>query len=187
MMVFQLADNGNLEEYLRNNASSLTWPTRARLATEITEGLAHIHAHGILHKDLHSGNILIHGGRALIADFGCSRPTNYDGTRTDFVGRIGFGAPEKLRDRKSHVYNEQCDIYSLGGVFWNISSGRAPFSDAPEYEVMSMVCRGDREAPVAGTPPLYIQLYTACWQNDPSERPEMRTILLGLTEISQSL
>src|SRR6266498_4926753 len=82
MMVFQFADGGSLEEYLRRTNNSLTWPTRLRLATGITEGLAHIHSHGVLHKDLHSGNILIHGGRPLIADFGCSRLSEYDGTRT---------------------------------------------------------------------------------------------------------
>src|SRR5947209_12146814 len=123
-MIFQCADGGNLEEYLREKACTLTWPTRLRLATEVTEGLAHIHAQGVLHKDLHPGNILIHGERALISDFGCSRPVEYDGTRTDFVGRFSFGAPEKLRERRDHVYDTRCDLYSLGAVFWHISSGR---------------------------------------------------------------
>src|SRR6266498_3748765 len=159
MMVFQLAEGGNLEAYLRQNANNLTWGTRLRLASEITCGLAYIHSHGVLHKDLHSGNILIHEGRPLIADFGCSRPTEYDGTRTDFLGRMGFGPPEKLRGRKEHVYDKRCDVYSLGAVFWHISSGRAPFSSVPEWKSIGMICNGEREEPIAGTPPLYVKLY----------------------------
>jgi len=186
MMVFQLADSGNLEEYLRRNNSSLTWDTRIRLATEITRGLAHIHSHGVLHKDLHSGNILIHGGRPLITDFGCSRLTMYNGTRTAFVGR--FGPPERLCDGEKHVYDECYDIYSLGAVLWHISSGRAPFSDIIlQWKVPEMVCDGKRENPVPGTPPLYIQLYTDCWHRDPSQRPEIENIKSRLLEISQSL
>src|SRR3954454_16038185 len=148
MMMFQFADDGNLEQFLRQAGNSITWDTRIRLAIDITEGLAHIHSQEILHKDLHSSNILIHQGRAVIADFGCSRPVEYEWSRTDFMGRFGFGAPEKLRKRKEHVYDKRCDIYSLGAVFWHISSGRAPFSNVPEWKVLGMVCNGERELPV---------------------------------------
>src|SRR4051794_6670537 len=106
MMVFQLADGGNLEEYLKRKNDELDWMERFRLALGVTEGLAHIHAQGVLHKDLHSKNVLIQDGQAVIADFGCSRPTDYNGTRTDAVGRNAFCAPEKLQKRKGHVYDK---------------------------------------------------------------------------------
>ena len=132
MMVFQLADGGNLEEYLQQHSDEMQWKERIRLATEVTEGLSHIHAQEVLHKDLHSKNVLIHNGRAVIADFGCSRLIDYDGTRTDVVGRPAFCAPEKLKKRKD-VYNKSCDIYSLGAVLWQISSGRSPFSTVDQW------------------------------------------------------
>src|SRR6266540_2243676 len=149
MMVFQLANDGNLEEYLRQNANTLMWRKRIRFSIEITKGLAHIHSQDVLHRDLHPGNILILGGRALLADFGCSR-----------VGKFRYGAPEMLRHQRDHVYDKRCDVYSLGAVFWYISSGRAPFFNVAQWRGIGMVCDGKREEPVPGTPEAYAQLYS---------------------------
>jgi Protein kinase domain len=64
------------------------------LAAELAAGIATLHAHGVLHRDIHPGNVVVDDeGRAVLIDFGSSRPD--DGTETRTVaGAVGFIAPE---------------------------------------------------------------------------------------------
>ncbi|CAB5391857.1 unnamed protein product [Rhizophagus irregularis] len=71
VMVLQYADGGNLRDYIRKSVNPLTWPEKYRIALEIAEGLLCLHAEGILHRDLHPKNVLVHKGNMLIADFEC--------------------------------------------------------------------------------------------------------------------
>ena len=66
------------------------------LAADLAAGLAALHAHGVLHRDVHPGNVVLdRDGRAVLIDFGSSRPD--DGTDTTTVaGALGFIAPELL-------------------------------------------------------------------------------------------
>ena len=51
-MMFELADGGNLREYLRKHFKSLTWEDKYKLGLEVTNGLKHLHDLDIIHKDL---------------------------------------------------------------------------------------------------------------------------------------
>ncbi|CAI2174557.1 13210_t:CDS:2 [Funneliformis geosporum] len=76
-MVLQYADGGNLQDFLANKSIPLTWSDNYRIALEISEGLLCLHAEGIIQRDLHSKNVLIHQGKMLIADFGMSKEERY--------------------------------------------------------------------------------------------------------------
>jgi len=51
-MMFELADGGNLREYLRKHFKNLTWKDKYKLGLEVTNGLKHLHDLDIIHKDL---------------------------------------------------------------------------------------------------------------------------------------
>ncbi|CAB4444353.1 unnamed protein product [Rhizophagus irregularis] len=95
-MVLQYADGGSLREYLEYN-KDLTWFDKLRFAQEITKGILWIHDKKIIHRDLHSNNILVHQRKIKISDFGLSEMIDHS-TRS-FVG----GIPAYM---EPHLYRE---------------------------------------------------------------------------------
>ncbi|CAG8542646.1 1241_t:CDS:2 [Diversispora eburnea] len=72
-MILKYANEGNLRDYLKSKKKSLKWEDKHRMCFEIAKGLRCLHSEEIIHKDLHSKNILIDNGRMMIADLGLSR------------------------------------------------------------------------------------------------------------------
>ncbi|RIB30245.1 hypothetical protein C2G38_2026985 [Gigaspora rosea] len=90
----------------------------------------------------------------------------------------------KYLDDSNYKRNKKSDVYSIGVILWEISSGRPPFSSiASVYKLASQILKGDREKPIEDTPPQYIELYKKCWDEDPANRPETRIILNTLKKL----
>src|SRR6185436_3604227 len=73
MTVMQYANGGNLLSYLDQNIHKLTWMNKLLHLLSIAHCLWRIHNMGLVHCDLHGGNILVHNGESLICGFGLSR------------------------------------------------------------------------------------------------------------------
>lgn len=86
-----------------------------------------LHIKNILHRDLKPSNILLHQGQIKIADFGFCKllRRRQDVTRT-MVGSPIYMAPEILKGR---AYNIQCDIWSMGVLFYELLFARCPFEE----------------------------------------------------------
>ncbi|POG81256.1 kinase-like domain-containing protein [Rhizophagus irregularis DAOM 181602=DAOM 197198] len=76
--------------------------------------------------------------------------------------------------------NEKSDIYSIGVLLWEISSGQRPFYvEDEEYDIglELEISQGFRETPVTGTPEDYVNLYTKCWDGEPDNRPTIYQVV----------
>ncbi|RIB05398.1 kinase-like domain-containing protein [Gigaspora rosea] len=186
-MVLQYAGNGDLEHYLNAHFSKLDWPTKIRMAKEISSGIDCLHNANIVHRDLHNKNILVHGHRMIITDFGLSLSLdNVAASITSRVyGRCEYSDPKYIETASEYKWNKYSDIYSLGVLFWELSSGVPPFKAFKNRSTrISMhLIRGNRETPIIGTPVDFKILYDAAWDGDPDDRPDIREICKKLNDI----
>ncbi|CAG8544601.1 10132_t:CDS:2, partial [Acaulospora morrowiae] len=149
-LVFSYAQGGNLKDYLRNNFSMLNWLMKINIAKQIANGLSHLHSQGIIHKDLHSKNILINEGQFQISDFGLSKLESsnslsratgtYFYTDTTYIDngihinkicddlnsvkmRPVYYAPSiSIISKLSELTNEPLDLYGSGGMLTSTTS-----------------------------------------------------------------
>lgn len=105
------------------------------------EPLAHLHDQGVVHRDLHPGNILQKSdGRMVILDYGSARPFSNSPQNYTFerVGSYSFASPEK-RKAPSRA-NAASDYYSVGVILYLLTTGNLPFwekeSDIILYQKM---------------------------------------------------
>ncbi|RIA88333.1 kinase-like domain-containing protein [Glomus cerebriforme] len=180
IMVLEYANQGNLREYLKNNFKSLQWNDKARMAVDIASGLRWLHSKEIIHRDLHSKNILIHNNRLLIADFGLSKQLSGEITSdsTD-DGMVPYIDPQCYKVDK-YVRDKKSDIYSLGVLLWEIASGYPPFLDISYFAVIRKISDGDREQLIEDAPLEYTNLYQKCWDENPNLRPNLIDVLMTL-------
>jgi serine/threonine protein kinase len=181
----QYADGGNLREYLKNNSSTLTWNDKIKLAYQITEGIKILQGENILHRDLHSKNIVVHQGEAKIIDLGIAKSmeTQTNIHSTCVMGMIAYIDPKRL-ENYFYEYNDKSDIYSLGVLLWEISSCRPPFiNDISENLLRIDLISGRREEPVPDTPNEYLEIYKLCWDPDPDVRPTINKVFSMLVKL----
>ncbi|PKC13680.1 kinase-like protein [Rhizophagus irregularis] len=182
LLVTEYADGGDLRNYLKNNFKNLTWHDKKKLAYQIADGLNYLHNENVLHRDLHSKNIVIHETNAKIIDFGISK---IQGQKSEAYmrdrGIIAYMEPKRIFNS-----NFQCekssDIYSFGVLMWEISSGYPPFknnsfSESDLASLCMSIKNGAREKLIPGTPKEYEKLYKMCWDQEPKQRPIASVIL----------
>ncbi|RIB14450.1 kinase-like domain-containing protein [Gigaspora rosea] len=137
MLVLQYANCGNLQEHLRRKQKEkiykIPWAELIKIAKEITSGLEHLHTNGIIHRDLHSKNILMDNGKVLITDFGLSKrwdDNTASGSSNNAVGVMAYVEPQCfIQNGRNFKRNENSDIYSLGVLLWELTSGIPPFKN----------------------------------------------------------
>ncbi|GBB87574.1 hypothetical protein RclHR1_14020003 [Rhizophagus clarus] len=180
-LVWEYANEGNLRDYLKSKFSMLEWNDKIQMALEITCGLMFLHSKQIIHENLQAYTVLIKNGRLMITDFGLSVEA-----ASAISENIVYVEPRHLRD-PSYKRDMRSDIYSLGVLLWELSSGFQPFFNHGQGEFSSIqtsIIDGKREDPIENTPLEYQELYQKCWQDNPDERPEINEVHEILTQLN---
>ncbi|MHA6785592.1 serine/threonine-protein kinase [Pseudonocardia saturnea] len=140
-----------------------------RLGSELADALAHVHAGGIVHRDVKPANVLLgDGSHAHLADFGIAKA--FDGAPATeagmVVGTAAFLAPEQARGQE---VGPPADVYALGLVLLEALTGRREY---PGRAVESATARLHRRPLVPDALPGGLgDVLAAMTQDDPAARP----------------
>src|SRR6185437_11517257 len=117
----------SLLSYLDQNINKLTWMDKLLQLEYIAMYLDSIHGAGLVHCDLHGGNIVLnHRNAPLICDFGLSQSVNSRQQNSTIRGVLPFIAPEVF---DTHKFTQKSDVYSFGIIMYLIATGEPPFRD----------------------------------------------------------
>ena len=113
-----------------------------RIATEVASALDYAHRHGVIHRDIKPGNILLYDGSAIVADFGIALAiTQAGGSRITqsgmSVGTPAYMSPEQAAAERT--VSARTDIYALGAVTYEMLSGETPFTGPSVQAVIARV------------------------------------------------
>ena len=114
-----------------------------RLGGEVAGALDYAHRHGIIHRDIKPENILLHDGRALVADFGIALAASRTegGTRMTETG-MSLGTPHYMSPEQAmgeRTLDARTDIYALGCVIYEMLTGEPPHSGPTAQAIVAKV------------------------------------------------
>lgn len=138
-----------LAEYAR--LRQLPFRDQLQLFCRLCEAVHYAHQRGVIHSDLKPSNILVDvDGNPKILDFGLARIRDTDGTIrvASFEGSRGGGtlpymSPEQVRVRPDEALDVRCDVYALGVILYELTTGCLPYDvsmDMPREEAVRIIC-----------------------------------------------
>ena len=164
-------------------------PMPIRHAVELIAKVAHTvhyaHQHGILHRDVKPGNILLDAkGEPHLTDFGLARLVETESTVTqtlEVLGTPSYMAPEQAAGEHTKL-SSATDVYGLGAVLYQLLTGHPPFAGGTTYETIRLVLETEPRRPRLLNPKIDRDLSTICLrclEKDPQRR---YSSALALTE-----
>ncbi|MFL5518997.1 MAG: protein kinase domain-containing protein, partial [Gemmatimonadales bacterium] len=138
--VMPFIDGESLRERLRRE-KQLPVADAVRIATEVAGALAYAHRHNVIHRDIKPENILLHDGRALVADFGIALAATKAGGRMTETG-MSLGTPHYMSPEQAMGEREitaRSDVYALGCVTYEMLVGEPPFTGPTAQAIIAKV------------------------------------------------
>jgi len=182
-LVMQLAEGENLSERMKRGP--LPIDEAVAIARQISEALQAAHEKGIVHRDLKPANVMVtKAGRVKVLDFGLAKITTSEEdvfsdpeqstamrTRGGIVmGTVPYMSPEQVQGRS---VDHTSDIFSLGVILYEMTTGRRPFQSDSTAGLMSAILRDEPESAARlrpGLTPSVCRVIDRCLTKDPAER-----------------
>src|SRR5213595_2211525 len=170
----KFVEGGQLDEVVRRAPMSIR--QGAELIAKVARTVHYAHEHGILHRDIKPGNILLdEKGEPHLTDFGLARLVETESTVTctmEVLGTPSYMAPEQAVGNNAAV-SSVTDIYGLGAVLYQLLTGQPPFAGGTTYETIKLLLNTEPRQPRLFNPKIDRDLSTICLkclEKDPKRR-----------------
>jgi len=135
----EMLEGADLGKVLAENRH-FTWEGKLSIMEQVAEGLEYAHERKLVHRDIKPANLFLeNSGRVKVLDFGMVRVAESELTRVNSsLGTLNYMAPEQIRGERCTA---AADVFSAGIVFYQLASGRHPFSarDRSLVQVVSAI------------------------------------------------
>ncbi|HET9253258.1 MAG TPA: protein kinase [Candidatus Eisenbacteria bacterium] len=185
-LTMELVEGQSLADLIPSGGLPL--PRVLELSIPLADALVAAHGRGVIHRDLKPANVMVtRDGRVKVLDFGLAKMT--DAGKPDHgvtaptldtpisgvgqvLGTAPYMAPEQIRGESADA---RTDLFALGIILYELTTGRRPFSGATSADVISAILR-DTPEPLTrarGDSPLELErLVSRCLEKNPRERSQ---------------
>jgi eukaryotic-like serine/threonine-protein kinase len=170
----KFVEGGVLDEVVRRTPVSIR--QGAELIAKVARIVHYAHEHGILHRDIKPGNILLDaGGEPHLTDFGLARLVESESSVThtlDVIGTPSYMAPEQAVGNNA-AFSSATDVYGLGAVLYQLLTGHPPFAGSTAYETIKLLLETAPRQPRLWNSKIDRDLSTICLkclEKDPAHR-----------------
>ena len=167
-------EGGQLDEVVRRTPMSIR--QAAELIAKVARTVHYAHGHGILHRDIKPGNILLDAkGEPHLTDFGLARLVESESSVTqtlDVLGTPSYMAPEQAVGNNEAI-SSVTDVYGLGAVLYQLLTGQPPFAGGATYETIKLLLDTEPKQPRLLNQKIDHDLSTICLkclEKDPKRR-----------------
>jgi len=170
----RFVEGGQLDEVLKREPMPIR--QAAELIAKLARTVHYAHEHGILHRDIKPGNILLDAnGEPHLTDFGLARLLETESSVThtlDVLGTPSYMAPEQAVGNNAAV-SSVTDVYGIGAVLYQLLTGHPPFAGGTTYETIKLLENTEPRQPRFLNPKIDRDLSTIglkCLEKDPKRR-----------------
>jgi TolB-like protein/Tfp pilus assembly protein PilF len=170
----KFVEGGQLDEVVRGQPIPIR--RGVELIVKVAGTVHYAHEHGILHRDIKPGNILLdEKGEPHLTDFGLARLVEAESTVTrtlDVLGTPSYMAPEQAAGETTKL-SKATDVYGLGAVLYQLLTEQPPFAGGTTYETIKLVLDTEPRQPRVLNPKIDRDLNTICLkclEKDPQRR-----------------
>jgi serine/threonine protein kinase len=179
----KFVEGGQLDEVIKRTPVSIR--QTAELIAKVARTVHYAHEHGILHRDIKPGNILVDkNGEPHLTDFGLARLLDAQSSVTgtiDVLGTPSYMAPEQAAGETTKL-SKATDVYGLGAVLYQLLTGQPPFAGGTTYETIRLLRDTEPRQPRALNPKVDRDLSTVCLKCLEKDPPRRYSSALALAE-----
>lgn len=168
----KFVEGGQLDEVV--NREPIPIRRAVELIAKVARTVHYAHQHGILHRDIKPGNVLLDlNGEPHLTDFGLARLAEAESTITatlEVLGTPSYMAPEQAAGGN---ISKATDVYGLGAVLYQLLTGQPPFAGGTTYETIKLLLETEPRQPRLLNPKIDRDLSTICLkclEKDPKRR-----------------